>query len=163
MISGIVSKIGGGYVYFFIACAVVTVVGIGYAHYKGLMGDLETAKTNQAKLELALASEQQARLALEGAIEKWEAYAKKQEIVLRNHRKFEERTREEVQKLRLVLEGNRLERLSNAKAKLIERRINHGTADIIRVLNCITSERRFKAGECEYTTFGSKSTGTKSD
>lgn len=107
--------------------AVVTVIGLGYAHYTSLVSERDQLKVTVALQEKSLAEWNS----------RWEEMRVGLETVDRIRREAEEYQNE----IRELLAKHDLNRLTVEKPGLLGRRVNRATAERFRVLGCITDPK----------------------
>jgi hypothetical protein len=120
------------------ALAVVSIIGLGYAHYKGLLEDNARLRVNEAVLTQALATQRAATEAATDAIAAWRESAAELGKSLGEMALAQQSASAQMRRLNDVFAKHDLEALSIARPGLIERRINGGTASALRVLECAT-------------------------
>lgn len=127
------------------ALAIVTGIFFGVRHYEGVLSDLEVARANEAKLELAVETQKDAiDAAVENANDWQSAYAELQEqaAVLRQ---IATEAQAEQERLNDLFAEHNITDLAIAKPGLIENRLNSGTDRIGRLLECASG----RTGSCD--------------
>lgn len=125
-------------IYGIMALAVVTIITLGYVHYTGLVEDNARLRENEVKLLVAIETQKEATAAALGAVDAWRKSAA--DLGKRVDEMAEVQRSATVQTRRLndIFAKHDLEALSLAKPRLIQRRINSGSAAVLRVLECAT-------------------------
>lgn len=118
------------------ATAIGTIIFLGYQHYTGLIEDNATLRTNNATLETAIGLQENTIAAQTEALVTWQDA---QAEMLRNAERMQEVATMATAQMRLfndLFAKHNLEELALAKPALLERRLNSGTADMLRMLEC---------------------------
>lgn len=118
--------------------AVVIAMGGFYWHYTSVKQERNDALALVGAMEVAKATQDATIKSLEGAITEWADQAKKMQATLEELSRVQQEATAQQRRLNDVLGKHDLERLSEAKPVLIERRINSGTADVFRMFECAT-------------------------
>lgn len=108
---------------------VCLLVGLGYSHYLGLLNEVDELKFQNEKQQQIIASQND-------AIMNWEKNNKKLTELIENMQKVSEQANKQIDILNDIFSKHDIENLAKEKPKLIENRINNGTADIMRMLEC---------------------------
>lgn len=109
--------------------ALCGIIYLGHQHYTGLLAELE-----QQRVQLAVQGstiDEQAQ-----ALQRWRDEAQAQAARLQEQRRVAERAQAEARRLDGIFAEHDLTRLTLAKPGLVETRVNRGTADVGRVLEC---------------------------
>lgn len=121
------------------ALGLVTMIGLAYWHYDGLVEEINTLSADKASLVAALEVERTATTSLQLAIKEWkEGYdrlARAQIDLSRAHQAATAETR----RLNELLGRHDLGALARSKPGLVERRVNDGTARAMRLLECAST------------------------
>ena len=121
-------------VYGFIALAIVTIIGLAYHHYTGLLEDNVALEKEKTRLELAVDAEAKAKeAAIANALE-WQDQSRKQLEALNAATAVQSQATEQMRKLNDVLSKHDLKAVASKKPKLVEDRLNSGTAGALRML-----------------------------
>ena len=116
--------------------AVIAAVGGAYWHYTNVKNQRDLAIAQVSALNLQVETQNQTIDSLEIAVEDWSRSAERFQATLDALANAQVEATAEARRLNDVLGKHDLERLADAKPVLIERRINSGTADILRLLRC---------------------------
>lgn len=119
-----------------------SIIGLGYRHYVGLVDQVGQLESEKAQLETSLAVQDATIADQREALLRWLDEAEAQEKRLGELQAVAQSATEEARRLNDIFAEHDLTRLTLARPGLIERRINSGTADIGRVLECAS------AGNC---------------
>lgn len=125
-------------IYGILALAVVSIIGLGYAHYTGLVEDNARLRENAVKLMAAIEIQKSATAAAMGAVDAWKTSAADLGKRIDEMARVQVRAAAQTRRLNDIFAKHDLEALSLAKPRLIERRINSGSASVLRVLECST-------------------------
>lgn len=117
-----------------IALAVVTIIGLGYRHYTGLLAENNTLKVNQVTLETAVKQSNAAAQKAASVAQDWAAHSAKTAETLETLSALQGEATETIRELKNVLSRHDLEALAAKKPVLVQRRINAGTTSILREL-----------------------------
>jgi len=115
--------------------------GIIYFYVTGLQNDVKTLTANNATLELSVKTQGETIQAQEDNIVRWEEAQAAMQVQLEAMARVATEARSESRRLQNVFANHNLEELARRKPTLIERRINSGTDDSIRLLECASSGR----------------------
>lgn len=123
------------------ALAVVTIIGLGYRHYTGLIDSVATLTANNAQLETAVGQQKQTIAAQQDAIGEWQQ--SQDELLSRvdELQAVAEEAAKETRRLNDIFARHDLTELARRKPGLIERRINSGTRAAGRMLECASGAR----------------------
>ncbi len=121
-----------------VTTVLLSIVGLGYKHYTGLIEANRMLSENNAKLEISVGLQKETIAAQEGAIDEWAAA---QQAMLDTAEQLREVALEagaETRRLNDIFSKHDLGKLAHHKPGLIERRLNSGTATASRMLECAT-------------------------
>jgi len=121
-----------------LASAVVTAVGLGYWHYTGLLSKVAILQANNAKLETAIQVQKSTITVQADALEEWQDSQAKLLKTVEDLVEVNRTATTETRRLQNVFSRHDLNALAQRKPTLVETRINRGTADIGRLLECAT-------------------------
>jgi hypothetical protein len=119
-----------------LALAVVSIIGIGYAHYNGLLAENATLRDNNARLELALASQRGATDAAMAAVDEWKKSRDELNRRLEEMADAQRAAGTQARKLNELFAKHDLSALVLERPDALQRRINTGTAAALRLLEC---------------------------
>lgn len=115
---------------------VLATVSFAYWHYTGLLNKVLTLESNNQELERAV-EDQHATIDAQGeAIQEWEDAREELKARLERLQRVARDARQETRRLNDIFAEHDLGRLAREKPGLIERRVNSGTADALRMLEC---------------------------
>jgi hypothetical protein len=121
------------------ALAVVLTVAAGaYWHYTVVKSERDAALAQVGALEVAHQVQQTTITALSQSIDDWKAQFTLFQATLDSLTTAQVEANKTARKLNDVLSKHDLHKLSLAKPKLIERRINSGTAGVLKLFKCST-------------------------
>jgi len=127
---------------FIIAGVATLVIGLiitlSYKHYTGLIETINELTEVNAQLAFGLEIEQQTSLAKDEALSKWQKAAEENKLIMEKLSSVAQQATAENRRLNGIFAEHDLTRLALAKPKLIENRINNGTANAGRMLECIS-------------------------
>lgn len=123
-----------------LAALAVAIAG-AYWHYTTVKGERDAALAQVGALQVAHETQKATIATLEGAVDQWKEQAEKFQATLDALADAQVEANSQARKLNDVLGKHDLERLSEAKPALIERRINSGTADVFRMFESATGGR----------------------
>lgn len=118
------------------AGVLLTAMAGAYWQYTSMKNERNTAMTQVGALNVANNVQDATISALERVVGQWQAQAEQFQATLNAMAAAQVEANSPTRRLNNVLSKHDLERLSLAKPGLIERRINRGTADILRVFEC---------------------------
>ena len=121
--------------------AVVVAAGGFYWHYTVVKGERDVALATVGAMEVVKEVQDATISSQRKAINEWAAHQANMQTTMKALGQTAVAAYQESRRLNNVLAKHNLTRLSLAKPRLIERRINSGTADIIRMLNAATAKR----------------------
>lgn len=116
--------------------ALVAAAGVFYWHYTSVKAERNDALARVGTLTVAKEVQDATIASLEQAIKQWADQAKQFQITLEAMHETQVEATKQQRRLNDVLGKHDLERLSEAKPGLIERRINSGTSNVFRMFNC---------------------------
>jgi len=114
------------------ALAIVSVVGVGYAHYRNVLAERETALAERDMLVIQNAG-------LEASRDAFMEQAEAARAAMADMAYAAAEARQEVDDLNEKLRKHDLAALAKAKPGLIERRINRGTAGVLGMFERATA------------------------
>lgn len=123
-----------------VGVALAGIVGGAYWHYTGLLEDINQLREDRVVLQLQVAGKDAAIKDRDGAITEWKAAVDEIQIQTDEAWRVADEARAHVRRLEDVFAGHDLTELAKKKPGLIERRINSGTADVLRMLECASGE-----------------------
>ena len=121
------------------ALAVVTIIGLAYRHYTGLINDKVVAEANVAKLEVALATEQATVAALKANVDEWKQAAERYQKAAHEAQLTAKHAKAETRRLNALFSEHDFTNLARRKPGLIERRINSSVRRAGSLLECATT------------------------
>ncbi len=116
------------------AIAVGTIIYLGYNHYTGLLSRIETLSTNNAKLETAVDQQKVTIDTMATAIQEWKDHADSITTSMQRLADAQEQAAAYQRRIANVFAKHDLAKLSSAKPELVERVVNRGSDDVIRLL-----------------------------
>jgi septation ring formation regulator EzrA len=137
----ITSLLGGMGFKMALLAALVVAGGALFWYISSIKSERDTALAQVGALTTAHEVQKAAITSLEKALADWKTQAEDFQKTLNSMAKAQSEANKHARKLNDVLSKHDLERLSLAKPGLIERRINGGTASILRMFNDTTAER----------------------
>ena len=121
-----------------VSLLLMSVVGLAYKHYTGLVEELSDAKVLQSELSIALKSNEVLNEKMNEAIDQWSISQDEYKKELNALRKVAVDSQRGVRELNDILSRHDLQDLAFKKPGLIERRINDGTSRAFSLLECAT-------------------------
>lgn len=112
------------------------IITLGYRHYTGMQARIVELEASNSALQVALEVEQATSAAKDDALLEWQIAAEEARIEAEHQAAVARQATAETRRLNAIFAEHDLTRLALAKPGLIERRINSGTADIFRMLEC---------------------------
>lgn len=132
-----------GWIKLAIGLAIILAVGgtifAGYTYVENLQAKVATLQDNNAKLKASLAQQELTIGAQREALVKWEDRDKEMQETMKQMAAVQTKATEQMRRLNDVLSKHDLDRLSLAKPRLVENRINRATADVFSVFERITA------------------------
>ncbi|KFH18443.1 hypothetical protein ELZ19_07030 [Brucella abortus] len=119
-----------------VALAVVTIIGLGYVHYNGLVDERDRLRTERAQLETAVRLQDQTLDAQAEALEEWQEAHRGLLARFEEMQRVADEAHAETRRLHALFSQHDLADLAARRPGLIERRINAGTTRIGRMLEC---------------------------
>ncbi len=116
--------------------AIGLVVMFGYMHYTSLLNELDNLKIKNKNLDLAYQSEREVNKQFKSAIVEWKDSNAEILETAKELRQVSIGANKEVRKLNDIFAKHDIEKLASRKPGLIETRLNNGTADAFRMLEC---------------------------
>ena len=116
--------------------AIGTIIFLGYTHYTGLVADNAILQANAKVLKTAVGIQSETIDVQTRVLKDWQ---EAQEDLLENIERMQEVAVSATMQMRLfndLFAKHDLEKLAHAKPVLLERRLNSGTANILRLLEC---------------------------
>lgn len=132
-------KIG---IYGAIISAIVTVSYLGYRHYNNLLETISVLEKNNARLEVSVQLQQDTIDTQQQAIANWESAQTALISAVHELARVNEQATAETRRLTDVFTGHDLNALALRRPGLIERRVDRGTADVLRMLECASGAER---------------------
>ena len=140
------------------AIALTTIITLGYSHYTGLLDEVSVLRANNTQYDLATKLQDETIEELKGVAGEWKQqtdrligeYAKLQQVA--------EDANRETRRLNVLFAEHDLAKLAKVKPGLIERRVNSGSAAILRMFECETSPGGCGLGDGERPDAGVHST-----
>lgn len=120
------------------ALFVAGLVWLGYTHYTSLIDDIKKLEASNARLDTQISVQHEAIKAQEEAVNEWQQAEKRLTDQMQKLQDLSKSAARELDRLNEVLSKHDLETLSKRKPGLIENRINRGSADALRMLECAT-------------------------
>lgn len=121
-----------------LSVAIITIIGVGYSHYTGLLAEREILKANNMVLETAVETQQTTINAQTDAIGKWDEALKDFAERMDTLQKVQEEATGETRRLNALFSKHNLGKLATDKPGLIEPRLNAGSDRANRMLECAT-------------------------
>lgn len=149
-------------IYGIIALAVVTSIGLAYTHYQGLLVTIQTLKSNEVKFNFALSKQSETIEIAEDRVREWQQNAEKMKELYEEVFRENETANSEVKRLNGLFSKHNLAKLAKAKPGLIEKRINAGTINMFRMLQCASNSNKNCERKITSTSKNTSSTGPKS-
>jgi hypothetical protein len=147
--------------YGMLALAVVTIISLGYVHYIGLVEDNARLRENEVKLMAAIETQKGATAAAMAALSEWKTSREELTKRLDEMASLQVAASEQARKLNDLFAKHDLSKLVLERPAALERRINSGSAAILRLLECSSRP----GGQCSNpgtTADGSSSSGSGS-
>ena len=119
--------------------AIVSVVGVAYWHYTGLLSTIEELKVSNAELGLSVQIQETHITQQKEALATW---AKSQEDLKKKYQELSRMAQEaskETRRLHDIFSKHDLGKLASKKPGLIQNRVNSGTVNLFRMFECETS------------------------
>lgn len=120
--------------------AIVSVVGVAYWHYTGLLDTIEELKVSNTQLELSVELQGTHITQQKEALDSW---AKSQEDLKKKYQELAKQALEaskETRRLHDIFSKHDLGKLASKKPGLIQKRVNSGTLKLFRMFECETSD-----------------------
>ena len=124
---------GFSYLKIGIAAAVAGALLFAFLQYSAMKKDLKTSEANVAKLEISLSVQSDTIEAQSKAIDKWEQKLKDVTETAKKLKEVREGATAESRRLNDIFRRHDMQALSLAKPDTLERLINAGTADVLRL------------------------------
>lgn len=118
--------------------AFLTLVGVSYFHYTGLLSSVESLAVKNSQLETKVGMQKEEILAHERAIDKWVEAQKELQERLQKLQLVAENATKESRRLNEIFSKHDLGNLAKKKPGLIQSRLNAGTANLFRMFKCET-------------------------
>lgn len=119
-----------------IGLTVVTIIGIGYHHYTGLLETVQVLNGDNTRLRMAHDLQKNTIAVQRKTIAEWRASQAKLIARTAEIQQVADRATEETRRLNGLFSKHDLTNLALRKPGLIERRINAGTRGALRLLRC---------------------------
>lgn len=137
LVGGLLGKIGVKGIAIGLAfTGVLAIVSFGYWHYTSLLDKVETLRSNNQTLEQGFEQQQKTISSQSDAIDEWEQSQEELRQRLERLQEVARAARKETRRLNDLFAEHDLGRLAREKPGLIERRVNDGTSDALRMLEC---------------------------
>lgn len=121
-----------------VALFVAGLVWLGYTHYTSLIDDIKKLEASNARLSTQVAVQHEAIKEQEKAVNEWQQAEKKLTEQMQKLQDLSTNASKELERLNEVLSKHDLTLLSKRKPSLIEKRLNSGSANALRMLECAT-------------------------
>jgi len=121
------------------AIAIVTAIGLGYLHYSSIVSENASLKVEQAQLKGTVEAQHGTINAQRNAISQWAEAERRMTARMEELATAQQEARSETRRLNDLFRKHNIGKLAKAKPGLIEDRINAGTLDAMRLLECATS------------------------
>lgn len=124
---------------FLIGAVLISVIGLGYGHYTGLLKSIEEQGIENSNLKIAIESSNAINLQLNKAILDWK---ESQDKFVKNMEKLTAvslESQQEARRLNETFAKNNIKELAVKDAGFLENRINERTSDMFRMFECSTS------------------------
>lgn len=121
------------------ALAVGTIITLAWNHYTGLLETVTTLEKEKTQLLLTVAIEKETNEIQAEALLEWQQSATDWKAQTEEMSRVAQQATAESRRLNAIFAEHDLTRLSLAKPRLIERRLNSGTARVGRLLVCATT------------------------
>lgn len=118
--------------------AILSVIGLAYWHYTGLIDEVAELKVSTATLELEKEIQAGHIAQLGEGIQAFKENEKRIQEQIKQLAKNATTARKETRRLNALFSKHDFGRLASAKPGLIQKRINAGTANVLRLLGCET-------------------------
>jgi hypothetical protein len=118
--------------------AVISMVGLAYWHYTGLIDEVSTLKTRAATLELEKEIQAGHITQLGEGIEAFKENEERIQKKINELATVATEAKKETRRLNALFSKHDLSRLAAAKPGLMEKRFNSGTVTVLRLLECET-------------------------
>lgn len=113
-----------------------TITGLGYLHYTSLLEDVERLKMTNQQLVIANESKDVTINKYAESIQEWKKAQDKYIAEVQQLKEVSVRSQNEVRRLHETFAKHDLSKLASKAPERIEKRINAGTANIFRMLEC---------------------------
>ena len=130
----------------------VALLGAFYVYHNNVVNERDAALQQVGALTVANEIQDETIKALVENTAEWSKSAEKFQITLQKMTENQEKSNEHSRKLNDVLSKHNLYRLSLAKPGLIERRINRGTVNVLKLFESTTSGSTNSSGRDRKTT-----------
>lgn len=124
------------------ALAVLTIIGLGYRHYVGLVDTVATLRSNNTKLEAAVHLQQDTISVQKDVLHEWSLSQEKLLSRIEQLQAATERAGADTRRLEDLFSRHDLSALVQRKPGLIERRLNAGTRAANGLLECASGADR---------------------
>lgn len=129
--------------------------GLVYLHYTNLLKEIDVLKTNSVALELTVQTQKKTVKSFETSIDSWEKSQKKLIAKMEELKNVSKKASKERVRLEKMFSKHDIGKIALRKPGLLEKRINNGIVNAIRMLESAT-----KSGANSGAS-GDKTTGTK--
>lgn len=116
----------------------VTIIGLGYRHYTGLLAERDILKANNAVLETAVGTQTITIDAQTAAISEWSLALTELSSRMEEMERVQLEATQETQRLNGIFSQHDFGNLSLQRPGFIEPRVNAGSDRAIRLLECAT-------------------------
>lgn len=120
------------------ALAIVTVLGLGFRHYSGVLSENVTLRQNEAVLKTALDAQRQATASAVKTVDEWRAAAEHNGQVLQDLAAAQVVGAAELRRLNDVFSQHDLGKLAAARPARVAPLVNRGSDRARRLLECAT-------------------------
>lgn len=125
--------------------AMVSLGSYGYLKHRALQNDLVVERQNVSELEKALEVQRATTAATLDTVEMWKRAQEQLVQKINEMQAAERKARSEARRLNELYKKHDLAKLATAKAGLVQRRLNDGTARVQRLLECASGASRCSA------------------
>lgn len=122
--------------------AVLATVGAGYLHYRGLLAERDVLRADRIRLEAAVGAQEATILAQEEALGEWQRSQRLLATRLEEMARVARDATDETRRLNDLFTQHDLGALAVARPGLVERRIDAGSDDAVRLLECASGADR---------------------
>lgn len=130
---GIVNLIAG--------LAIIAIVILAIWHYNSLINEVNTLRSDKAKLEVAVQTQKETIDAAVKTIKEWKDAQTKLIATVEQMSKVSADANKDLKKLTTIYAKHNLTELSSKRPALVEDAVNRGTADALRLLSCASGNQ----------------------